>query len=294
MNNKYLEKQSSLLAGAIGTHIAQNVFTRYLVRTPEAAQKLANSFASGYHGVVDNSWGHKALSIVAGAASPDLAIMHKQMHALGSALGPHLRMLTPRQQVGVRMIAEGKFQHLVAQGHHRDPAIQNIARMISLHTKMPIHNIGDLSQEGAKKLEEVWHSPEHPLLSNIARRIGRGKLPEVSKPAQAQSLLHAGIGAVSAGLVDPAAGLLNSAKTFASSHYAERNKYIAHASRLMREHLIEHPIMQGAKQHGEDFLRGIKNRAVEFGVNPMTASLKHTSSAITDAWKKALPGPDGE
>jgi hypothetical protein len=81
---------------------------------------------------------------------PDLAVAKNEAHALGRAIKEQSPSLTRKQQVGLRMMSQGRFADLHRYGLHNDPEIKRIANMAT--SKMGILRAGSeaMAQAGSK------------------------------------------------------------------------------------------------------------------------------------------------
>lgn len=283
--NKYLEKTSSFIAGGIAAHLAQNLVSKTAIRSSAVGKSLGTAFANGVKGVSDKGIGHTLKHGVMGAVSPDIAVMHKSMSTFGNKAAPILNSMSPREKVSLRHLSRGNFVKLHDSGLHKNPNVQKIVDLAHTHTSLGIGKLSDLSREGAAHLETVWKSKDHPILSNLAKHIGEGRASATATAGKA-SIKASGVGAALSSVVDPASGVLSSAKTFAASHFSDSNKYLAKAKGLVEKTFVKTPISKGFNSPGKDFLHGVKNRASELMVNPVSSSLKHTSSAISETFRK--------
>lgn len=282
-DNKYLkrtqelDKTASLIGGAIATHLLQNIGVQKALSSKRTAQYLADSFTEGVHGVVNNSARAKATRIATGAALPDVAAAHKTMHEVGRAMSPTLKDATPRQRAAIRMMTQGKFDRVQRLGLHNDPVVQKVHGEMSKHVPLPPL---DASLEKLKGAQSLWHDKDHPILSNILKNSGRGKVPKGDHfvPASATAKLPA-LGAATSALVDPAAGMLNGAKAMAVSKAVTQNKYGAKAVGMLQNQFVKNPIKAGLSNPTYNS-KSLAHKAYQYGVNPVSANLKSTSSAL--------------
>ena len=286
--NKYLTKSASLLAAGLVTHLMQNLTTRFALRNHSVAQHLADQFAAGYHGVVPSGLKNHITQAAIGATMPDVAIMGKSFNKLGQTLGPHIKTLNSRQQLGLRMVTEGRFGDLVKHGLHRDEGVAKAVDLIKAQPGLSEHfpDIRNLTEHIVKPLEEVWRSKNYPLLSNIVSTISHGHVPEVAKAGK-PSIFPAVMGAAGSALAEPVLGAFNLTKTVAASDAVRRNPYLKKVTDLVEKHLIKIPLVEGVKRKGQELIRGFKNRAFELGVNPTSAQLRATSGALFSAGEEA-------
>lgn len=288
MKNKYLEqieKQSSLLLGGAITHLAQNAATKAALGSKHISKYLANSFAEGSKGVINTSIKSRAARLLSGAAVPDIAVAHKKFHELGGAMKPLLDSATKRQKVGLRMLSEGRVGDLHKYKMHQDPLIQKANDMASKTLKLP--DMTNTSTAGGKAVEKIFNDKSHPLASNILKNISRGKNPTGSnfKPGSMSSKTPL-LGAVGSAMVDPAGGALNAAKTLTSSKTFGNTKIGGKINSMLEKQFVKKPVQSGvalAKNNG--IISNVKHKASEMFVNPVSAQLKRTSAALTDAFK---------
>jgi GNAT superfamily N-acetyltransferase len=280
-----LTKKASLIAGAVGTHLAQNIATRAAMSSKGIGKYLANSFSQGAHGVVDTSLKAKAKRFVTGAVVPDIAVAHKKAHEAGTAMKPFLDKATSRQKVGLRMLSEGRIGDLKKYNLHKDQLVTQAHGMISKHIK-GIPSM-DHILDNAKKVEKVFKDKTHPLVSNISANISRGKKPVGGqfKPGtlSAKSSIA---GSLSSAMADPAGGALSTVKTLASSNTFNNTRYGNKLNKMMEKHFVSNPIHSGVKSGKPETTFGkIKHKISGLFVNPVSAHLNRTSSAISGSVK---------
>lgn len=274
-----LQKKASLIAGAIGTHLLQNIATSHALKSKRVAKYLANSFAQGAHGVVDKSLKARATRVVLGATLPDIAVAHKTLHDAGRAIKPLLDKATSKQKVGLRMLSEGRMSDLVKHKLHTDPVVQAGHHALGQHVKLPAL---EHMAEKAKNVEEVWHHVDHPLLSNIASGISHGEKPVGNKFVKGHLTSRPLIGGAAASFVaDPAAGALNTAKALTSSEKLTNNKYGKKVVEMLHNQFIKKPVQHGLEAPG--LIQGHKNKFYQYAVNPLSANLAKTTSSLADA-----------
>lgn len=280
-----LTKKASLIVGAVGTHLAQNVATRAAMSSKGIGKYLANSFSQGAHGVVDTSLKAKAKRFITGAVVPDIAVAHKKAHEAGTAMKPFLDKATSRQKVGLRMLSEGRISDLKKYNLHKDQLVTQAHGMISKHIK-GIPSM-DHILDNAKKVEKVFKDKSHPLLSNISANISRGNKPVGGqfKPGT-MSAKSSIAGSLSSAIADPAGGALSTVKTLASSNTFNNNKYGHKLNKMIEKQFVSKPIHSGVKSGKPETTFGkIKHKISGLFVNPVSAHLNRTSSAISSSVK---------
>ena len=290
--NKYLEKSAFITAAAaahfIGsgaaTHVVQNIATKKMLHSPHVSKYLADSFSEGMHGVVNKSLKSRMLRTMSGAFVPDINIAHKTAHELGVKLGPHIQSATKRQQVGLRMATEGRFDALKKHNLHNDPLIKHVYNTISEKHNMPSldHLVANSSN-----VQKLFKDKSHPLLSNVVSNMGRGHVPSGPnfKPGN-MNVSHPLAGAALLGIKDPAAGVLSGTKILASSKTLNKNKYVAKVTHWMENKFVKSPILKGVKNSKDGVLNSkYGHKATELLASPVTAQLKRTSAALADATK---------
>lgn len=278
-----LTKQSSLVAGAVGTHIAQNIATRAAMSSKGVSKYLANSFAQGAHGVVDTSFKSKVKRFVSGAVTPDIAVAHKKAHEAGHAMKPLLDKATARQKVGLRMLSQGRIGDLKKYNLHKDEILNKAHKVMSHHVKnLPTmdHIMGN-----AGKIEKVFKDKAHPLVSNIVSGISKGSKPVGGqfKPGTLSAKTSIA-GSLTSAVADPAGGALSTVKTLASSNTFNNTRYGKKINKMMEKHFVSNPVRSGIKNHPTGgMFEKVKHKISGLFVNPVSAHLKRTSSAISKA-----------
>lgn len=286
--NKYLdqiEKQSSLLLGAVATHMAQNLATKAAMGNKSIGKYFANSFAEGAKGVVNTSLKSRAARLLTGATVPDLALAHKKFHEMGGAMRPMLNSATKRQKVGLRMLSEGRVKDLQKYNLHKDPVIQHAHALANKALNLPTISKGLDSKTGA--VEKIFSDKSHPLASNILKNVSRGKNPIGAqyKPGSMSSKISMA-GSVASSIAEPAAGALNSVKTLVGSKSFGNTRIGAKINSMIEKQFIKKPVTSGiALSNNNGTISKLKHRASELIVNPVSAQLKRTSAALTDALK---------
>lgn len=285
-----MKKQSSLsaaalhfLTGGATTHLVQNVATRTGLRNKGVAKSIADNFASGIKGVHDTSLKAKVMSGVRGTLAPDLEIMHHEAWNAGNRIAPLYNKMHPRAKVGLRMLAEGKFDRF-AKLKSRMKFDESIATKLDLvQDKIPISKALKYSPEEANRMKEVFADKNSPILSNIVKRIGRGKLPAKSAPGAPSTKLPALVG-TGAGVLagDYVTSTINAIKNSSIIPAVKNNKYMKKIIDKLHSVMIRKPIKQGYANPDKDFVHGFKNRAMEFGWNPTSQTLKHTASKVAN------------
>jgi hypothetical protein len=287
-SNKFLDKSASLIAGAVGTHIVQNVATKAALGHKGVGKYLANAFSQGAHGVVDKSIKARVTRLASGALLPDLAIAHKRVHELGSSMKPLLDRASDRQKVGLRMISEGRISDLVKHKLHEDHVVRKGYEIASKH----IDNLPSIETLASKShhVERLFEDKSHPLVSNLVKNISRGSLPQGKHFKPGQLTVKAPLtGALTSMAVEPAGGALNTLKALTSSHRFDDTLVGKRFNGIIHKQLVFKPIKKGVKSElngGKNgILSKIKHKVSEIGINPVAAQLKRTSAAFTDALK---------
>lgn len=278
-----LTKKASLVAGAVGTHIAQNIATRAAMGSKRVSKYLANSFSQGAHGVVDTSLKAKAKRFISGAIVPDVAVAHKKAHEAGTALKPLLDKASPRQKAGLRMLSQGRISDLKKYNLHRDEVVTKAHGLLSQAVK-GVPSIDHLV-DNAKKVHGIFKDKKHPLASNILANISKGSKPVGSnfKPGN-MSAKSSITGSLSSSLVDPAGGALSSIKTLSSSNTFNNNRYGKKINKMMEKHFVSNPVRSGiSNPKPGGMFANVKHKISGLFVNPVSAHLKRTSAALTNS-----------
>lgn len=280
MENKYLEKASSLLGGAVATHLVQNGITKKLLSSQRFATSVGNSFVDGVRGVVNKSPLSAAKHFIAGIASPDAAIAKNMAHKAGTAVSSDLSMMHKRQLATLRMAARGNIKPLLRKGLHKDPLVLGAAKKIENSSGMPLHSILSKAEGNVDKIKGMFKDKNLPLLSNVSKNMGKAKGTvgtKVKPGSMGSKSLFAG--AAAAGAIDPAAGVLNTAKALASNDRFKATRLGGAFSNKVHEMLIKKPLVKGFQS---EKLNKLKNKAYELAVNPVSANLERTSHAVRD------------
>lgn len=287
--NKYLEKSAILseLAGLAGFHLGSNALVRTLLRSKKAGKRIADSFAQGTRGIIDGSAYRRAGSTLQSMVAPEMEILYHQASELGRKLQDHLPSTHPRVQAGLRMLSKGQFNRYDRLKKHMgmspsiEAAIDHYADAAGTIHGIPFRKIMDAPPHIKSQIEEIWHDPNHPLLSNVLSRISKGsihasreikgKLNEYA-PLAAQALT-AGIDQVGAGL--------NALKTMTLIDKVKRVPYLGAGIDRVEDYFTKHQAEIGRAHPGfNKYLYGAKNRLMEFGANAASASIKNTSATL--------------
>lgn len=279
MDNQYLEKASSLLVGGAMTHLAQNFATNSALHSKTVAKYLANSFQQGYKGVVDKSIGGTIKRGLTSVALPDVSAAHKAAHEAGGAMKGLLGNATKKQHLGVRMVTQGRFSDLKKHGLDKDHVVMKAHALMKKHLPSVPSLSGNL-----KNVEKLWSDKSHPLLSNISKQISRGEVPSGKKfkPGKLTQTTPVAASLASA-VVDPAAGVMNTAKAVSMSKVVQDSKWGSKMVHAAHNQFIKKPVLSGVSNSGG--VSGLKHSAYKYAVNPLSAHLKRTSSALSEAVK---------
>lgn len=280
--NPYLEKSASLLAGAALTHLVQNVATNQALKNKKVAKYLANSLTQGYHGVVDTSIKAKATRAAASVVVPDVAAAHKAAHQAGASLKDILSGATNRQRAASRMAVEGKFEQLKKYKMHEDPVVKKVQDLAAKH----LPTLNDISKGASKSLSDLWKDKTHPLLSNIAKNIGRGEVPKGPqfKVGNMNQTLPT-LSSIAIAPIEPSAAAIDGIKALAGSSAVQSTQTGKKAVDFLRKTFIDDPLKKGMKAAAE--VKGLKHEASKFLLNPTSAHLKRTAAAVSQAAKSS-------
>jgi hypothetical protein len=278
MENKYLEKVSSLLATGAAVHLAQNAATKYLLKSPRFAKSVGNSFVDGVKGVVNTSKLNSAKNFVGGMISPDAVIAKNTAHKLGSSMAPALNSMNKRQLAALRMASKGNVSPLIRRGLHKDPMVLGAAKSIQTQSGIPMHSMLSKAEGNAPKIKAMFNNKDLPLLSNISKGIGnaKGTTGASMKPGVLGKKSLAA-GSLTSAVLDPVAGAINTAKTFASSERFAASKLGGKFTDKVHQMLIKSPIQKG---FNSDSFNKLKNKAYEYSINPVSANLERTTHAV--------------
>lgn len=282
-SNPFLEKRASLLGGAAITHVIQNVATNQALKNKGVAKYLANSLSQGFHGVVDTSLKEKMRRSAASILTPDISAAHKAAHDAGGKLKDILSKATKRQAAAARMAVEGRFDKLQKYKMGDDPIVQKVQGL----AKDYLPTLSDISK-GAnnQSLRDLWKDKSHPLLSNIAKNIGRGEVPKGPnfKPGNLNQTVPT-LSSIAIAPLEPSAAIIDSTKALAGSSVVQSNKYGKKAVDFLQKTFIETPVRHGSEALSE--VKGFKHEASKFLINPTSAHLKRTTAAISQAAKQS-------
>jgi hypothetical protein len=284
VKNKYIkqiEKEASLLAGGAIGHLAQNAATRFALKSKKTARHLADHFATGMEGRTRSGKWNAVKDAVIGAVSPDFAIAGRSLNNLGHKIHELNPNLTKRDRVGLRMLSQGRFSDIQKYKMHERPAIKSVIHEVGKSQGIDLSHV--LDSEPVKKLEQVWHDPSHPLLSNIASNLSRGKVftqSRVGHPNATGGVL----GGAAMAAVEPGSGALTLAKHVSSSKTFNNTSWGKKLTQKIEHMMVNEPAKKGWEEAGK-FVDGVKSKAYEHIISPTTAHLRRTSAAISSALK---------
>ena len=180
-------------------------------------------------------------------------------------------------------MAEGRFNDLKKYGFPTDPVVRAVHEHVRKASGMKMPSLDELVGKSSE-VGKLFNDKSHPLLSNIAKNITRGSKPvgKQFKPGQLTAKPIIG-GAVTSLAVDPAAGVINTSKSLLSSKKVAQHPIGKKISGMLEKQFITSPIKHGIESAGKG--SELKNKIYKFGVNPVSANLKRTSGALTDALK---------
>lgn len=272
--NKYLEKCASIIGGAVATHLVQNLATRTAFKSPSVGKSIANSFANGLKGGHESGVVPSLKRIGRSVAVPDVEIAHREATRAGIALRDHINPLPDRAKAGLRMLSEGRVD-----------AYQKLKNRIPEESRSKIEGIArnvNLPVDKVKGLKEMWRSPDHPMLSNVVSRLGRGKAAESIKPGM-PSHKPGTVAAALSSVADVGGGALSTAKMLTQSKRVQESSIGKKLIGKAHEILLRNPVKKGFTQGTEGkVIKGLsrlKEVGYDLGVNSTSASLKRSSSS---------------
>lgn len=290
MTNRYLEraleKQSSA-SGLVLWHLGQNAATRKMLKSKAVGSRIANAFQQGMNGVHEGSLKRKATSFATSVVSPEIEALYRKSNQLGQSLGPEIKSLPRRAQVGLRQLSEGRFNDFhKLQGRMglSDSHRQTFGKVLgaaSPGVSEAIRSIQSSTPEVRTLAQKQWSSPEHPILSNILSSASRGKSTAVKPVQGAMRQSSPLLSQAATALVDAPGAAMNAVKASTLIDKVRGNKYLGKAIQKVEDHFTTHQARIGASNPGiNKFKGGVKNLASEYIVNPVSHSIKNTSSTL--------------
>lgn len=288
--NRYisqLEKSSSLAVAGLW-HLGQNAVTDSLMRSPRFGRHIANAFHQGLHGVHEGSLKRKLTSAATSIASPEMEILYRKANEAGHRLRPRVENLPKRVQVGLRQIFQGRFSdfdRLKGRMHltedHRKSLDAGMSEVQKL-TGVPVKTLVKATPKIKASVQKEWSSPNHPLLSNIVARFGKGTsqvTKPVSGPMKDTSPL---LPQIALAPLEPVGAALNAAKGATSLASVRKLPVLGTGIKKVEDYFTKHQVELGMAQPAlNPGVGGVKNLVSRFGINPMSHSLKNTSSTFT-------------
>jgi len=293
MSNRYiahLEKQSSLIAGAAVTHLAQNAAVKAALSNKSVGKYVGHSFNEGVHGVVDKSIGGYAKRIGAAALTPEIGSLHSELHHLGKKMAPHLEGMSLKQRAVLHSaVSKGKIPSRYSE-FAKDPKVLGAYGIAQQHAKKQGMNLPSLSNLASKQngLSKLWQDKDHPLLSNIAKNVGSGKVNASKFKKGTLSAKEGFVGSAIAGVAEPSAGLLDGLKAAVSSKKFTDSKIGGKITKMLNDKFVKAPIKKGF-EHPNAYTNKLKNTASDIVSNPLVGNLQRASSAISGALDPVKP-----
>lgn len=291
MTNKYLEraleKQSSA-SGLVLWHLGQNAATRKMLKSKAVGSRVANAFQQGVNGVHEGSLKRKATSFATSVVSPEIEALYRKSNQLGQSLGPEIKSLPRRAQVGLRQLSEGRFNDFhklqsrmgLSDGHRE--TFGKVLGAASPGVAQAVKSVQSATPEVRALAQKQWTSPDHPILSNILANASRGKAT-AAKPVQgAMRQSSPLLSQAATALVDAPGAAMNAVKASTLIDKVRTNKYLGKAIQKVEDHFTTHQAKIGANNPGiNKFKGGVKNLASEYIVNPVSHSIKNTSATLS-------------
>lgn len=291
MHNRYLskalEKQSSA-SGLVLWHLGQNAATRKMLRSKAVGGRIADAFQQGVHGVHEGSLKRKATSVATSVVSPEVEALYRKANQVGQSVGPELKALPRRAQVGLRQLSEGRFADFdklqgrmgLTEGH------KSTFHKVLSHASPEVANAVKTVQNAPASVKSLaqrqWTSPDHPILSNVVSGLSRGKASPSKPVSGAMRQSSPLLSQVATAAVDAPGAVMNAVKASTLIDKVRNNKYLGKAIGKIEHHFTTHQAQVGAANPGiNKFKGGLKNFASEYVVNPMSHSIKNTSATLS-------------
>lgn len=289
-----LDKEASLtaLGVAVGTHVGQNAITHKMLKDPGTYEKAFNSFVRGAkkvgegtgRGVADSS-----KNLFLGGVAPDINIMHRIAHDMGSKDGSKVQGLLLARAM------QGKDEKVKKLLNHK--RVQRVLDKVKEKTGLPAHDM----MKNPEFIRKYVNSSNHPIakaISNASKRVS----DKVSKHGEKALFLgrsgsihpHRGVELASLGIAaagEPLSAAIGGAKALASSRMAEKVGPIKKFKQVMEKHFIEDAFKGGVQKGLEGKERNkYVSKIMSYGVNPTSEHLHTLGRDIGSAWRKHTQG----
>lgn len=271
-------KQSSFLLAGLGVHAAQNLGAKALIRTPAAAQAVADAVRQGF---VNKAPYIAPLKhrVAAGLIGHEVAEVPQYANAAARGFSEYLdrngHVMTKHDHLALRMLTQGRVDDLAklknkVGGLPILDRFQEYAHGSGNKILQHIASQGNTSEvkrlfAKPKTLREAFSPESYPLLSNISRNATRGRAQEAATPGRLHKLVEP-VTAAALALAEPAAGAINYAKMGVASPVLQK-----HVPGLKRAaDWVEHSFVDSAKNslksgfntvESNKYLATLKNRA---------------------------------
>jgi hypothetical protein len=277
------KKQASVVLSAAMGHLTQNALTNVALRNKRVAQHLADHFATGYAGKSATSIKSKIGGALTHAVAPDVSIAAKGANKLGKQLSRYEPFLDKKDKLALRMVSQGRFTDIEKYKLHDRPMVHRVLGRLGKSHGVDLTSV--LKSDKAKDLEKVWKDKKHPLLSNIASNISKGK---PIKGSSKKTVHSTGALASSLGLAiaEPGAGALSAVKHLAASPTVRKAPIAGAITHHVEKLMVKNPVKKGWEQ-GKDYKDGLGNKLFEHVVSPTSAHLQRTAAAVSGVVKKA-------
>ncbi len=287
---------AGLLAKAGLAHVVQNGVADRALKSDKYSKTLggglASSFRDGLSGAGKASAAKIGKAFVGGAVFPEGGIASRYSHSIGESIRQHVGQggkLGPHDALLLHHAARGNFdkvKRLLPKATVASAALEKAG--------LPIKHIANLPAHRLVPLGNVFKDTKtHPILKAIHAATDRSELRKGiggSRLAQktGNALHHAavaGAGALTA--LEPAAGIVNLAKTVTSHKSLSKLPGISHAS-----HFIDNQLKTGVKTSFSAGLKGsplasFRHLTKKYLVNAPAAHLDRLSNSLGSALRSS-------
>ena len=310
MTNRYLEKIAQMrcgvekrasLAALLGFHMAQNLGAKLALKTPKAAQVVADAVRQGFvHGKhYETPLGVKALAGIAGREFLEVPhLANKAAIGFHDALNAKGHVMSKSDHLAMRMLTQGRFQDLEKLHRRTGGATKAIVQHATDYAKN-FEAVGPaigkaVANGSAKPVSDLFKkekgimgrlsSKDHPLLNNISYNVTRGKEVPV-RTSRLHKVIEPGMTAALA-TVEPAGAGLNAFKQVLTSDRAQKVPVVKRVGDWFNKAFIntaETSANAGARETGG----GLVQKSLDFARSKgkIPEGVKDTYSRVANAGK---------
>lgn len=147
-------------------------------------QGIANHFAMGVKQVYPKGVAITTKNALKGSLAPDIRAAEMGAHMAGGKMNKYLSKMTPREQAGLRMMSQGRFDTMHKHGLTESPKIRAVSRALRKHTGVDLVEEVRKNPAVGKELHETFSDPKNVILNKVVSNISRGKVHPKAVPGR--------------------------------------------------------------------------------------------------------------